>query len=83
MWGGRQVTTTEITVQVTPQELRIPLAGLEAWKDAELELELVREKHAIVIRPKSVLLAERERAQQVLREAGWLYETHFVCRVDR
>lgn len=67
--------TTEIIAQVTPQELRIPLAELEAWKDAELEM--VREKHEIVIRPKSVFPSEHERVQQMLRETGLLYETHW------
>jgi len=67
--------TTEIIAQVTPQEVRIPLAGLDAWKDKELEV--VREKHEIVIRPKSVLLSEREKVRQMLRESGLLYETHW------
>jgi hypothetical protein len=67
--------TTEIAVQMTSQELRIPLTGLEAWNDAELEI--VREKHAIVIRPKSVFPSEHERVRQMLREAGLLYETNW------
>lgn len=65
--------TTEIVVQVTSQELRIPLAGLEAWNDAELEV--VRESQAIVIRPrKPKSQQERELAIQALREDGLLVE---------
>jgi hypothetical protein len=65
--------TTEIAVQMTSQELRIPLTGLEAWNDAELEI--VREKHAIVIRPRKLKpQQERELAIQALREDGLLVE---------
>lgn len=65
--------TTEIIAQVTPQEVRIPLAGLGAWQDAELEL--VREKSMLVIRPRKLKpLQERELAIQALREDGLLVE---------
>ncbi len=66
--------TTEILVQVTPQELRIPLSGLDAsWQDAELEL--VREPQAILIRRKSAQPMPRHKLQTVLRDPGALYET--------
>jgi hypothetical protein len=64
--------TIEILVQVTPQELRIPLAGLDAWQDAELEL--VREPQAILIRRKSARPVPRHKPQTVVRDAGVLYE---------
>lgn len=67
--------TTEIKVQMTPQGLRIPRAALEDWQDAELEI--VQEKHCVMIRPKSTVLTEHERAREVLREAGLLYETNW------
>ncbi len=67
--------STEIVAQMTPEGLVIPISALDEWHDAELEM--VREKTAIVIRPKSVLLSERERVRQMLREAGLLYETHW------
>jgi hypothetical protein len=66
--------TTEILVQVTPQELRIPLAGLDAsWQD--VELELVREPQAILIRRKSAQPMPRHKLQNVVRDPGALYET--------
>lgn len=65
--------TTEILVQVTPQELRIPLSGLDAWQDAELEL--VREPQAILIRCKSTQPMPRHKLQTVVRDPGASYET--------
>ena len=65
--------TTKVIAQVTLQELRIPLAGLEVWQD--VELELVREAQAILIRPKSARPASQCKVQTVLRDAGALYET--------
>jgi hypothetical protein len=65
--------TTEIVAQVVSQELHIPLNGLEAWQDAELEI--VRENSMLVIRPRrSKPLPERELAIQALREDGLLVE---------
>ncbi len=64
---------TEIVAQVISQELHIPLTGLDAWQDAELEL--VREKSVLVIRPRKLKpLQERELAIQALREDGLLVE---------
>ncbi|HOU15903.1 MAG TPA: hypothetical protein PKZ84_22590 [Anaerolineae bacterium] len=64
---------TEIIAQVTSQEVRIPLDGLEAWKDKELEM--VRERSMLVIRPRKLEpRQERELAIQALREDGLLAE---------
>jgi virulence-associated protein VagC len=61
-----------ITVQVTDQGILIPddlLGDLDA-----VELEIVREKGQIVIRPKQKPADERDRVDRVLRAAGLLYE---------
>ncbi len=73
--GALYETDTEIITRMTPKGLEIPISALGEWHDAELEM--VREKTAIIIRPKLVILSERERVQQMLREAGLLYETHW------
>ena len=63
---------TDIKVKMTPQGLLIPRAALGDWQD--VALEMVREKHGLIIRPKSVTLTARTKMRQMLREAGMLYE---------
>jgi hypothetical protein len=56
---------------MTPQGLLIPRAALQGWG----EVQVVREDHRIVIRPK-ILPPDRERelVAQALRETGLFYE---------
>ncbi|HOT91691.1 MAG TPA: hypothetical protein PLJ78_06755 [Anaerolineae bacterium] len=63
--------TTEITVQRTPQGVLIPYTALEEWQD--MELEVIQEKHRIVIRPKAAPIT-RDDVRDMLREVGLLYE---------
>jgi hypothetical protein len=64
--------STEIAVQMTSQGLLVPRAALGDWDTTEWEA--VREKQAIVIRPKLTRSGTRAQVRQVLREAGMLYE---------
>lgn len=61
-----------IAVRMTSQGLLIPSAALGDWKGDELEA--VREREAIIIRPKSTATDMRAQVRQVLRTAGMLYE---------
>jgi hypothetical protein len=57
---------------MTPQGLLIPHTALGNL--GTQELEAVREKETIVIRPKVAPAETRTQVRQVLREAGMLYE---------
>ena len=61
-----------ITVQMTTQGLLIPRTALGDWEREELEA--VREKQAIIIRPKPTSGDPRAQVRQALRRAGMLYE---------
>ena len=61
-----------IPVQVTKKGILIPHEALGELGRAEIEV--VREKGQIVIRPKPQLVDERAHVAQVLRAAGLLYE---------
>jgi hypothetical protein len=63
---------TTITVQMTAQGLLIPRTALGDWEREELEA--VREKQAIIIRPKPTSGDTRAQVRQALRRAGMLYE---------
>jgi hypothetical protein len=65
-----------ITVQITRQGLLIPRKDLGDL-GAE-ELEAVREKGTIIIRPKAATANERTRVRQALRAAGMLYEPEWA-----
>lgn len=62
----------EIKIRMTPQGLLIPRAALGDW--AAQELEAVRERQSIVIRPKPVSSSEQQQVLQALREDGLLVE---------
>ena len=64
--------TTVIVTQVTPQGLLIPYAALRDWKVDELEA--VRRKQTILIRPKRGATDTRARVRQALHAAGLLYK---------
>jgi hypothetical protein len=61
-----------IPVKVTKRGILIPHEALGELDSAEIEV--VREKGQIVIRPKPQLIDARARVAQVLRDAGLLYE---------
>jgi hypothetical protein len=62
---------TPIAVETTPKGILIPHAALRGWG----EIQVVYEKHCIVIRPKILSPAqEHELMVQALREDGLLYE---------
>ena len=61
-----------IPVQVTKQGILIPHEALGELD--RTEIEVVREKGQIIIRPKPQPVDERTRVAQVLRDAGLLYE---------
>jgi len=63
---------TIVAVQMTPQGLLIPRTALGDWYTKELEA--VREKQRIVIRPRATSADGRSQVRQVLRAAGMLYE---------
>jgi hypothetical protein len=71
MGDGRegQMTTT-ITTQMVPQGLLVPRSALGEW--LERGVDVVKEKEQIVIRPRPVMLDEREEAIRILEEAGLL-----------
>ena len=62
---------TTVATRMTPQGLLIPRAAIQEW--AQMELEAVKDKTGILIRPKAVSL-QQERAldMQILEEAGLL-----------
>lgn len=61
---------TAIATQMVPQGLLVPRSALGEW--LERGVEAVKEKERIVIRPKSVILDEREQVLRILEEAGLL-----------
>jgi bifunctional DNA-binding transcriptional regulator/antitoxin component of YhaV-PrlF toxin-antitoxin module len=61
-----------IPVQVTEKGILIPHEALGELD--RVEIEVVRDKDQIVIRPKPQLVDERGRIAQILRDAGLLYE---------
>jgi hypothetical protein len=62
--------TTDISVQITPQGLLIPLAAIHEWLE-EGDLEVIKEDQRIIIQPKSTSpLTEREQVLQILEKAG-------------
>ena len=61
---------TTITTQMTPQGLLVPRSALGEW--LERGVDVVKEKERIVIRPRPVMLDEREEAIRILEEAGLL-----------
>lgn len=63
---------TTIAVRVTAQGLLIPRTALGDWEVQELEV--VREKQAIIIRPKPASGDTRAQVRQILHKAGMLYE---------
>ncbi len=63
---------TTIAVRMTAKGLLIPRTALGDWEKEELEA--VREKQAIIIRPKPTSGDTRAQVRQVLRRAGMLYE---------
>jgi hypothetical protein len=63
---------TKVTVQMTPEGLLIPR---DALGDLAIgELEAVRTRDAIIVRPKRAFADERERVRHALRAAGLLCE---------
>jgi len=72
--------TTVIATQVTPQGLLIPSAALRDWNVNELEA--VRRKQTILIRPKRDTADARARVRQVLRAAGLLYQPDWETLPD-
>lgn len=63
---------TVIIPQVTPQGLLIPRTALRDWNINDLEV--VRERQALLVRPKRDAAKSRVKVRQALRDAGLLYE---------
>ena len=61
---------TVIVTQMVPQGLLVPRSALGEW--LERGVDVVKEKERIVIRPRPVMLDEREEAIRILKEAGLL-----------
>ena len=61
---------TVIATQVVPEGLLVPRSVLGEW--LERGVDVVKEKERIVIRPRPVMLDEREEAIRILEEAGLL-----------
>ena len=61
---------TVIVTQMVPQGLLVPRSALGEW--LERGVDVVKEKERIVIRPRPVMLDEREEAIRILEEAGLL-----------
>jgi len=72
--------TTIIATQVTPQGLLIPRAALQDWNINDLEV--VRRKQTILVRPKREATDPRARVRQALRAAGLLYEPSWKTPPD-
>lgn len=72
--------TTVITAQVTPQGLLIPHAALGDWNINDLEV--VRKRQALMVRPKRDATESRAKVQQALRHAGLLYEPDWETPSD-
>ena len=61
---------TVIVTQMVPQGLLVPRSALGEW--LERGVDVVKEKERIVIRPRPVMLDEREEAIRILEAAGLL-----------
>lgn len=72
--------TTVIDIQLTPQGLLIPNAALRDW-DVN-QLEAVRRKQTILVRPKRNTDDPRVKVRQALRTAGMLYEPNWETPID-
>jgi hypothetical protein len=72
--------TTEIAIQLTPQGLLIPNAALQDWNVNELEA--VRRKQTILVRPKHTTDDPRAKVRQALHIAGMLYEPNWETPID-
>ena len=72
--------TTVISAQLTPQGLLIPHAALWDWNVSEVEV--IRRKRTIVIRPKNDATNTRSRIKHVLRAAGLLYKPNWETPPD-
>jgi len=72
--------TTIIAIQVTPQGLLIPHTALQDWNVNEVEA--VRRKQTILIRPKRDATDTRSRVRQALRAAGLLYQPDWKTPPD-
>lgn len=72
--------TTVIATQVTPQGLLIPRAELHGWNVNELEA--VRRKQTILVRPKRAISEPRAKVRQALRATGLLYEPDWEIPPD-
>ena len=59
-----------IVTQMVPQGLLVPRSALGEW--LERGVDVVKEKERIVIRPRPVMLDEREEAIRILEAAGLL-----------
>ena len=71
---------TVIVTQMVPQGLLVPRSALGEW--LERGVDVVKEKERIVIRPRPVMLDEREEAIRILEEAGLLVKPDWepLCR---
>lgn len=72
--------TTIIATQVTPQGLLIPHAALRDWNINDLEV--VRRKQTILVRPKRNATVPRANVRQALRAAGLLYQPSWETPPD-
>jgi hypothetical protein len=72
--------TTVIATKVTPQGLLIPRAALQDWNINDLEV--VRRKQTILVRPKRDATDPRAKVRQALRAAGLLYEPNWETPPD-
>jgi hypothetical protein len=72
--------TTIIATQVTPQGLLIPHAALRDWNVNELEA--VRRKQTILVRPRRDATDPRAKVRQALRAAGLLYKPDWETPPD-
>lgn len=62
--------TTPIAVRMTSQGLLIPRTAIREW--LEQDIEVIKDKECIIIRPRPTPRTERERVLQVLEAAGLL-----------
>lgn len=78
----REITTmtTVIATKVTPQGLLIPRAALHGWNIDDLEV--VRRKQTILVRPRRDAADPRAKVRQALGAAGLLYEPNWEASSD-
>lgn len=72
--------TTVIATKVTPQGLLIPHAALQDWNISDLEV--VRRKQTLLVRPKRDAADPRAKVRQALRAAGLLYKPNWETPPD-